>query len=40
MTNPKHYVDADSIEAEMTDGVLRVILHKKEPDSGKSIEIK
>ena len=33
-------VDADSIEAEMTDGVLRVILHKKEPDSGKSIEIK
>ena len=33
-------VDADNIEAEMTDGVLRVILHKKEPDSGKSIEIK
>jgi HSP20 family protein len=33
-------IDADSIEAEMTDGVLRVILHKKEPDSGKSIEIK
>ena len=33
-------VDADSIEAEMTDGVLRVILHKKEPDSGKFIEIK
>ena len=33
-------IDADSIEAEMTDGVLRVILHKKEPDSGKSIEIR
>ena len=33
-------IDADSIEAEMTDGVLRVILHKKEPDSGKFIEIK
>ena len=33
-------VDADNIEAEMTDGVLRVILHKKEPDSGTSIEIK
>ena len=33
-------IDADSIEAEMTDGILRVILHKKEPDSGKSIEIK
>ena len=33
-------VDADSIEAEMTDGVLKIILHKKEPDSGKSIEIK
>jgi len=33
-------VDADNIEAEMTDGVLRVILHKKEPDSGTFIEIK
>ena len=33
-------IDADSIEAEMTDGVLRVILHKKEPDSGKFIEIR
>ena len=33
-------IDADNIKAEMTDGVLRVILHKKEPDSGKSIEIK
>ena len=33
-------VDTDNIEAEMTDGVLRVILHKKEPDSGTFIEIK
>ena len=33
-------VDADSIEAEMTDGVLKVVLHKKEPDSGTSIEIR
>ena len=33
-------IDADSIEAEMTDGILKIILHKKEPDSGKSIEIK
>ena len=33
-------IDADNIKAEMTDGVLRVILHKKEADSGKSIEIK
>ena len=33
-------IDADSIDAEMTDGVLKVILHKKEPDNGKSIEIK
>ena len=32
-------VDADNIEAEMTDGVLKIILHKKEPDSGKAIEI-
>ena len=33
-------IDADNIKAEMTDGVLRVILHKKEADSGKFIEIK
>ena len=33
-------INADSIEAEMNDGVLRVILHKKESDSGKFIEIK
>ena len=33
-------IDTDSIDAEMTDGVLKVILHKKEQDSGTSIEIR
>jgi HSP20 family protein len=33
-------VDVDNIEAEMIDGILKVILHKKVPDSGKSIEIR
>jgi HSP20 family molecular chaperone IbpA len=33
-------VDDDNIEAELNDGILKVILHKKEPDNGKSIKIR
>ena len=33
-------VNANNIEAEMVDGILKVILHKKEPDGGKTIKIR
>ena len=33
-------VNVNNIEAEMVDGILKVILHKKEPDGGKTIKIR
>jgi len=39
-SNFPNAVNANNIEAEMVDGVLKVILHKKEPDSGKTIKIR
>ena len=33
-------INESNIEAEMNDGILKVVLHKKEPDSGKTIKIR
>lgn len=39
-SNFPNSIDSDNIEAEMNDGILKVVLHKKEPDNGKSIKIR